>query len=77
MTMEYKEKYSLEEVQELVTWFKTIELPQSMQIDIATFCPDLKSTVDALCEQALSHHENPTFNYTMWQLYQIKEKLQS
>lgn len=75
--MEYKEKYSIEEVQELVAWFKSTELPQSMQIDTAAFCPDLKSTVEALCEQALLHHENPTFNYAMWQLYQIKEKLQS
>lgn len=75
--MEYKEKYSLEEVQELIAWFKTKELPQTMQINAAAFSPNLRSTVEALCEQALLHHENATFNYAMRQLYEIKEKLQS
>ncbi len=74
--MEYKEMYSLEEIQELVNWFKNKQLPQSLQIDSATSCSDLKETVEALSEQAMLHYKNPTFNYAIRLLYQIKEKIE-
>lgn len=75
--MEYKEMYSLEEIQKLVDWFKNKQVPQSLQIDSATLCTNLKETIDALSEQALLHHKNPTFNYATRMLFQIKEKIES
>ena len=74
--MEYKDKYSLEEVQELVNWFKGRELPKSLQIEQATLCLNLKETVEALSEQSILHYENPTFNYAINLLYKIKERLE-
>lgn len=75
--MEYKDKYSQEEVQELINWFKNYDLPQSLQINKATYCLDLKTTINAICSQATKHHENSIFNYAVRLLNEIKATLEN
>lgn len=75
--MEYKDKYSQEEVRELINWFNNYDLPQSLQINTATYCPDLKATINAVRNQAIKHHENRIFNYAVRLLYEIKNKLEN
>lgn len=76
--MDYKEKYTKQEIEELIGWFKEHEheLPQTLQIDKATFTPDLQRTVHILLEQGLMYVENPTFYGTIRMLFLIKSKLE-
>lgn len=76
--MDYKEKYTKQEVEELASWFKEHEreLPQSLRIDKATFTSDLQKTVRILLEQSLMYADNPTFYGTIRMLLSIKNKLE-
>ena len=74
--MEYKESYTLEEVQELLDWFKGRELPQSLQINQSTYSPDLSVTVESLCLTIPLHFGIPTFVSDIRHLNEIKEKLE-
>lgn len=44
--------YTHEELLELEEWFKKIDLPESIQLDKATYIPDLKDTINRLFVQA-------------------------
>ena len=44
--------YTKEEIQELEHWFDSKELPKSLQLDKATYIPDLKETLHRLFLQA-------------------------
>ena len=46
--MEYKDNYTLDEVKELVDWFKGKELPKAMRIDESTYSSNLPLTVESL-----------------------------
>ena len=74
--MEYKDNYTLDEVKELVDWFKGKELPKAMRIDESTYSSNLPLTVESLCLQALLHYENATFNNSIRLLYKIRENLE-
>ena len=43
--------YTREELAELEAWFKGIQLPESLQLDKATFIPDVRETLDRLVLQ--------------------------
>ena len=52
--MEKKRTHTLEEINELKSWFEANQekLPETMQIDSSAFSPDLRDTIDMLFEQA-------------------------
>ena len=37
--------YTRDELRELEEWFKSVELPESIQLDKATYIPNLKDTL--------------------------------
>lgn len=72
-----KKKYTLQEVKELKEWFDAQTLPPDMQIDKATYTPNLKVTVRMLCEQALLCHGNPKMQGCLILLEKIKSNLEN
>ncbi len=67
---------TIEEINELKAWFETQDLPQTMQIDKATFSPNLKLTVKMLLDQSVICHENPKMQGSIVLLKKIKAKLE-
>lgn len=76
--MEIKRTYTLEEVEELKTWFETNQgrLPQTMQIDSSASTPNLPETVSMLLEQAYICYENPKMQGCIRLLEKIKRNME-
>ncbi|HJD09949.1 hypothetical protein QVO10_09050 [Bacteroides gallinaceum] len=68
--------YTKEEIQELEHWFDSKELPKSLQLDKATYIPDLKETLHRLFLQADQCYENPKMQGCIYLLERIKAKLE-
>lgn len=73
----YKKQYTTEEIGELITWFEAHfdRLPESLQVDKATFIKDIKKTVKLYFDIARQHINNPTYSGQINHLFQIKEAL--
>lgn len=67
--------HTIEEINELKAWFETSHLPESLQLDQATFIPNLADTVDSLFIQAYIYYENPKMQGGIILLKKIKEAL--
>ena len=74
-----KRTHTIEEIDELKTWFQEIEstLPATMQINSSAYTPDLKETISMLFEQAYICYENPKMQGCIWLLKKIKENLEN
>ncbi len=68
--------HTIEEVNQLKTWFEAQELPQTMYIDKATYTPNLKETIGMLFEQAYVCYENPKMQGCIILLKKIKANLE-
>lgn len=68
--------YTHEELLELEEWFKQIDLPESIQLDKATYIPDLKDTINRLFVQAEINYENPKMQGAIYLLERLKAKLE-
>ena len=68
--------YTHEELLELEEWFKKIDLPESIQLDKATYIPDLKDTINRLFVQAEINYENPKMQGAIYLLERLKAKLE-
>lgn len=68
--------YTHEELLELEEWFKQIDLPESIQLDKATYVPDLKDTINRLFVQAEINYENPKMQGAIYLLERLKAKLE-
>lgn len=75
--MEDRKIYKKEELKTLRAWFDAQELPQSLQVDKATYIPNLKDTVDRLFGQAEACFENPKMQGCVILLENIKAKLEA
>lgn len=68
--------YTKEELEELESWFRKYELPQSLQLDKATYIPDLENTLSYLYGQAEICRENPKMQGAILLLERIRKKLE-
>lgn len=68
--------YTREELAELEAWFKSIQLPESLQLDKATFIPDVRETLDRLVLQAEINCDNPKMQGPIYLLERLKTKLE-
>lgn len=73
--MEEVKLHSKEEIEELKKWFDSQELPKSLQLDKATYLPDVKFTVRALLDQINASFGVPQLQGYVVLLMRIKEKL--
>ena len=76
--MEKKRTHTLEEINELKSWFEANQekLPETMQIDSSAFSPDLRDTIDMLFEQAYICYENSKMQGCIRFLKKIKKNLE-
>lgn len=75
--MEYKKIYAPEELADVVSWAKKNmhRLPESLQLDKATFIPDLKTTMETYIEICEMHHLNPTYGAQIRHIFMMRDKL--
>lgn len=68
--------YTLDEINELGKWFDTIKLPESLQLDKATYIPDVRETLNCVIAQAQINCGNPKMQGAVFLLERIKAKLE-
>ena len=68
--------HTIEEIPELEAWFKSVTLPETLQIDKATCTPNLPKTVESLFEQAYICYDNPKMQGCILLLKRIKTILE-
>lgn len=75
--MQYKDKYTLDDVRELEAWFETHRdrLPESIQLDAAIRIPDLHRMLEIYFENAVLHIENVTYDPAIYQLVRLRDRL--
>lgn len=68
--------YTKEELEELIAWFgKLSECPKEIQVDKATYVPNLSETIERLSGQARICYENPKMQGCIILLERIKEAI--
>lgn len=76
--MEYvRHLYTEEELKTLFKWFDAQVLPDTMQLDNATYIPDVRETLLRLKGQAALCRENPKMQGCIILLERIKAKLEN
>lgn len=68
--------YTREELHELEEWFNNVQLPESIQLDKATFIPNVKETLSRLTLQAEINCDNPKMQGAIYILERLKSKLE-
>ena len=74
--MEEIKSYSKEEIDELKKWLMAQKLPQSLQLDKATYIPNMQATLSALFEQVETSYHIPQLQGYIVLLDRIKKKLE-
>lgn len=75
--MDFKNGHSSEEIKTLRAWFEShkTEIPASLQLDEATFIPDLPTTFDNFLSVAELHGNNPTYRGQIHLLFKMKKRM--
>lgn len=68
--------YTRKELSEIKEWFNDVQLPQSIQLDKATFIPDVRETLSRLILQAEINCDNPKMQGAIYLLVRLKSKLE-
>ena len=76
--MKYKKTYTAKELGALTSWFRKhqADLPVSLQLDVATFIPNLPQTVGKYLDIVERHKDSATFGAQIFHLFKIKAKLE-
>lgn len=76
--MDFKNGHSAEEIKALRAWFEThkTELPASLQLDEATFIPDLLTTFSNFLAVAELHGNNPTYKGQIHMVFKMKKRIE-
>lgn len=75
--MEYKKHYSEEEINDVRTWFETHKdhLPDTLQMDKATFIKNLNHTVSLYLDIAEKHKDNETYAAQIHHLFMMRDAI--
>lgn len=75
--MEFKKKYSKEELEELCAWFasRMDKLPADMHLDKAIYVKDFPTTVRHYLEIVRLHGDNPTYSGQVYHLFLMRDNL--
>lgn len=68
--------YTRDELNELEEWFNGRELPEDIQLDKATYIPNVKETLKKLIVQAEINCDNPKMQGAIYLLERLKKKLE-
>ena len=74
----FKKNYTPEDIKSIHDWFEAHkeQMPDTLQLDAATYYKNLKSTVKTYFEVFDLYGSNPTFSGQYHQLWLIKAKLE-
>lgn len=75
--MELPKVYTQEDIDEILEWYRTHELPDSLRLSNSTNFPDLKKSVEGLLSIAEKHWENQTFAGYIIRLEEIRRKVET
>ena len=75
--MKENKLYTKEELEALEAWFKAAKLPKDIQLDKATYIPNVAETVKRLLIQAKINIDNPKMQGCLLILQRLREKLES
>lgn len=67
--------YTHDELRELEEWFNSRELPKDIQLDKATYIPNVKETIRRLMIQAEINCNNPKMQGAIYILERLRNKL--
>lgn len=75
--MEYKQLFSKDEIDAVVEWFNNHkdQMPESLQVDKATYLPDFPRTVNNYIDIAHVHYQNPTYSGQIFFLFKLQEAM--
>lgn len=73
--MDYKKRYTPEEIKEVAEWFKNHkeQMPQSLDVDKATHIPNFPSTVNSYIDIAQAHMDNATYSGQIYLLFKMRD----
>lgn len=74
--MNEQKLYTKDELESLITWFEEHPYPKELQVDKATYIPNLSDTIDRLSGQARICYENPKMQGCIILLEKIKEAIE-
>lgn len=73
--MEYKNTYTIEEVEELYKWFDTHDYPSEIDLGHGVVVKDTKMLVNKSKTIALRKYDNPTFSGQINFLYLVRDEI--
>jgi hypothetical protein len=77
MNMNERKLYTKEELEALIAWFGNLpDCPKEIQVDKATYIPNLEETIDRLAGQARICYENPKMQGCILLMERIKEAIE-
>ena len=75
--MNERKLYTKEELEALIAWFGNLpDCPKEIQVDKATYIPNLAETIDRLAGQARICYENPKMQGCILLMERIKEAIE-
>lgn len=77
--MEFKKQYSDEEIEEIKKWFKDNEarLPQSLQLDSATYLPNFKKTLSYYIDIVDHLKTKETYAAQIHHLFKMRDAIEN
>ena len=73
--MAYKPRYTKEEIDELVNWFHSHKVEQTVDLGNGVSTTHVDDTVKPMLHIAEKHYNNPTFSGQIHMLFLIREQL--
>jgi len=74
--MEFKTTYTLEEIEELVNWFKTCKHEGELNLGEGEIIKDFNKAVEQLSSLAIRYYDNPNFLGSIHNLIKIRNKIE-
>ena len=73
--MEFKPKYTKEEVDELVNWFTTHTFEHELDVGGGIYIQDVQMAVKAMIRIAQTKYQNTTFAGQIYLLFRMRDEL--
>ena len=73
--MEFKSKYTKEEIEELAKWFDTHEYEDEVEFGKGQKTTNLKENISKMIVMARAQHENSCIAGQIWNIFNIKDAL--
>lgn len=73
--MEYKPKYTKDEVDDLVNWFTTHTFEKELDVGGGIYIKNMQKAVESMIQIAQTKYENTTFSGQIYLLFRMRDEL--